>query len=464
MNDAPVLRNVAAAVTRVAAALKAARADIGDSTRAMAAMIAAAGSRAMASLGTVSAAIGAGMREISAVSVQAGDRMAAALGVGAGTLQELRYAAEQAGAPADRLDAALEALTPRLRAAAESGSGAFADLGIDLRDAEGAMRPVEELLPELADALAGGRAGLEAMAAEARKVGFVTEEGARGALGFAEAQQRLQEAANGVSVAVGAGLAPLLTPVMAGLAGWIAQDQDLVAGLVTVATALGAAGEAVQVFSTLAQLFKASPMILAATAVAAAACLIYENWDGIAAWFSDLGAAVADVFGGLAGFVAGVFTADMAAAVEGLKRSWQGIGDYFDAWLRPVVTVFDAVWAAIQPIFDGIAAGAGWLAGSAIGRMLGFTVEAPDAQASGPGVDAAPVRPSAGRVGSRETSLVAQANAVTASGGCRAGIDGAITAVVEFRKAPPGTVVATETRGPVEARTAVNYGLRSSGR
>lgn len=578
MDDASSLRNVAAVVTRIAAAMKAARADIGAGARAMAATTVAAGSRAMASLDALPAAVGAGMRKVSALSAQTGGRMAmflqqagdgmaalsaqtdgrmaavrqsvsdtagvakrfadmagklfpplaglkfnpgsaelgtfvqgfasrgagiartaAALGVGAETLQELRFAAERAGVPAGRLDAALGALTPHLHAAAESGSDAFADLGIDLRDSEGAMRPVGELLPELADALAGsgdaaqraelavrlfgdqaagplidvlggGRAGLEALAAEARKAGFVTEEGAQNALAFAEAQQRLQGAVDGVSIAVGAGLTPLLTPVMAGLAGWIAQNQDLVAGLVTAATALGTAGEAVQAFSALTQLLKANPIILAVTAIAAAAWLIYENWDGIAAWFSDLGAAVADVFGGLAGFVGGIFAGDMTAALDGLKQAWQGIGDYFDAWLSPVVAVFDAVWAAIQPIIDGIAAGFDWLAGSAIGRMFGFAAEVPEAQAQEPGADVAPIRPPAeragARAGARATSLVAQANAAATSGSAagRSGIDGAITAVVEFRNAPPGTVVTTEARGPVDVRTAVNYGLRSAGR
>ncbi|HEV7368546.1 phage tail tape measure protein [Arenibaculum sp.] len=565
MAKASTLGDVAAVVTRLAAAMKGARGEIGAVASDLATAGAAAGSRAAAGFGTLSTVVGAGARRMAAFGQQAGNKMAevrqsvsdtagaanrfaemagklfpplaglkfnpgsaelgkfvqgfasrgagiartaAALGVGAETLQELRFAAERAGVPADRLDAALGALTPHLRAAAESGSGAFADLGIDLRDAEGGMRPVAELLPELADALAGsgdaasraelavklfgdqaagplanvlggGRAGLEAMAAEARKVGFVTEEGARNALAFTQAQQRLKGAVDGVSMAVGAGLAPLLTPVMAGLADWISQNQELVAGLATVATALGTASEAVQAFSALGQLLKANPMILAVTAFAAAAYLIYENWDGIVAWFSELGSAVAAVFGGLAGFIAGVFTAEMAAALDGLKQAWQGIGSYFEAWLSPVVAVFDAVWTAIQPVLDGIAGGLSWLADSALGRVFGFAAETPAAvarqvaaaravepDAQEREADAAPVRPPAGRPGARATSLVAQAHAAAAPGSAvgRAGVDGAITAVVEFRNTPPGTVVTTGARGPIEARTVVNYGLRSAGR
>lgn len=80
------------------------------------------------------------------------------IGVTAKALQEYRYAAGQAGLSSDEMDQALTKLT---RSIGEAGSGsktqakAFADLGINVRDANGNLKNAGDLLPEIAEKLKG---------------------------------------------------------------------------------------------------------------------------------------------------------------------------------------------------------------------------------------------------------------------------------------------------------------------
>lgn len=129
------------------------------------------------------------------------------LGLTTAALQELRYAAELAGVQQNTLDMALQRFTRRTAEAAEGGGeakDALAELGVELRDQAGALRPTEELLGEVADAftriedpatrvrlafklfdsegvalvnmLRSGSAGLQEAARSARELGIVMDE------------------------------------------------------------------------------------------------------------------------------------------------------------------------------------------------------------------------------------------------------------------------------------------------
>lgn len=91
-------------------------------------------------------------------SIEAADaigKTADKIGVTTTALQELRYAAESAGVQQNTLDMALQRFTRRSAEAAR-GTGeakdALAELGIELRDQSGNLRPTEALLRDVADA------------------------------------------------------------------------------------------------------------------------------------------------------------------------------------------------------------------------------------------------------------------------------------------------------------------------
>lgn len=84
-------------------------------------------------------------------------KTATRLGLTAEALQELRSAAEQSGVASNTLDMALQRLQRRV-AEARQGTGeakaALEEMGIELNDASGAARPLEDILAEVSDRLA----------------------------------------------------------------------------------------------------------------------------------------------------------------------------------------------------------------------------------------------------------------------------------------------------------------------
>jgi len=82
----------------------------------------------------------------------------AKLGIGAEFLQEFRFAAEQVGVSSQTADMALQRFTRRAAEAA-MGTGeakdALRQLGIQLRDSNGRLKPTEQLINEVADAFVG---------------------------------------------------------------------------------------------------------------------------------------------------------------------------------------------------------------------------------------------------------------------------------------------------------------------
>lgn len=90
----------------------------------------------------------------------AGDEIAKTadkLGVGVEELQELQFAAEQSGIEIGTFNTALQRFTRRAAEAARGtgeARGAFEELGIQLTDVNGNLRPTEQLLEDVADAFA----------------------------------------------------------------------------------------------------------------------------------------------------------------------------------------------------------------------------------------------------------------------------------------------------------------------
>lgn len=62
-----------------------------------------------------------------------------------------------------------------------------------------------------------------------------------------------------------------------------------------------------------------------------------------------------DLFGGFAQFVTGIFTGDMGAALDGLKRAWDGLSGYYQTLWDGISGIFRWAWeGSIKPVLDGL--------------------------------------------------------------------------------------------------------------
>ncbi|MEQ1512980.1 MAG: hypothetical protein ABL934_09900 [Lysobacteraceae bacterium] len=86
--------------------------------------------------------------------MDATEEMAARIGVSTEFISEMGYAAKMAGGDSSFLEAALarlEVASAKAEQGAKGPSAAFRSLGIDVRDAEGKVKSLEQLLPQIAD-------------------------------------------------------------------------------------------------------------------------------------------------------------------------------------------------------------------------------------------------------------------------------------------------------------------------
>lgn len=184
--------------------------------------------------------------------------MSAKLGVSTETMSTLGFAAEQTGSSLEAMETGVRTLSRQVVMAAE-GSKRYADifenLGVQITDTSGAVRPIGELLEGIADGMEnvasetekagimqmlfgstgtdmilvmeGGAAAMEDWEKRARQLGIVIEmEAAAKADKFQDSLAQLNSAITGLSLAIGTTLLPPLTSVitlMANLTGEIAK-------------------------------------------------------------------------------------------------------------------------------------------------------------------------------------------------------------------------------------------------
>jgi hypothetical protein len=165
------------------------------------------------------------------------------LGVGAEALQELRFAAKRSGVEVNTFDMGLQRFTRRAAEAA-AGTGearqALAQLGVQLRDSNGRLKPAEELLGDVAEAfkeipdqservrlafklfdsegvalvnlLDQGKEGLQGLRKEFRDLGgVISEDGTRASEDYVDALTDLNVAFSGLKQEFIIGILPALT-------------------------------------------------------------------------------------------------------------------------------------------------------------------------------------------------------------------------------------------------------------
>ena len=197
--------------------------------------------------------------------IQVGDQTAKTadkLGLGVDALQRLRYAGERTGVATGTMDMALQRFTRRAEEAAR-GTGEAKDaleyLGIELRDSDGKMRPTEDLMHDVADAmaaiedpsqrvalafklfdsegvslvntLAGGSQALKDMGAEATRMGLLTEEQARAAERASDNWGRLTSVIGQLGLAIGAQLLPIVDDWMVSVREFLVENREAAVAL-----------------------------------------------------------------------------------------------------------------------------------------------------------------------------------------------------------------------------------------
>ncbi|GAB4069557.1 phage tail tape measure protein [Ancylobacter sonchi] len=264
----PALKRVAvdmSGVSRATQGVGRALGGVGRGLQSVAWNFAAVGSLAALGVvtyfGAVSSAAYAAAKSFAAAGSGISD-VADRLGVSAQSLQEWRYAAETSGASAGALDAGLGQLQKTMvdvsRGKNKDAAGLFRKLGISVKDAHGKLKPLETLLPQLAQAfeknkdpalrarmamtlfgesgaalvpmLADGRQGLKDIAAEARKLGIIiSDDDVKRAKRLGDEMDKTGTAFQGLGLTIGSALEPVLTPLLRQFREWITLNREWVA-------------------------------------------------------------------------------------------------------------------------------------------------------------------------------------------------------------------------------------------
>lgn len=252
------------------------------------------------------------------------------IGIGTETLSEYAYAARQTGTDIDGLGRGLKILAKNAAEAADATSGKgklFEALGVNVKDAEGNLKQLDILLPEVADkfklledgttkaALAQelfgksglelteflnqGSKGLDDMAQKARALNIViSEDTAKAADEFNDQLGDLKAAGEGLSTQIAAELLPRLIELVKGVNQFVADGGNAVKIADAIGTAFDALSKVWGIFAKTQEIINAGfgTMIgLMASAVTIAQGLISLD-------FSKIGKGLA---GGLASLQAG---------------------------------------------------------------------------------------------------------------------------------------------------------------
>lgn len=122
-----------------------------------------------------------------------------------------------------------------------------------------------------------------------------------------------------------------------------AKELETLTGTVTktgrVMKWLGSAfGVAKKAFIGLGKALLTNPIGLTITAIAVAAYLIYDNWEPVSAWFSNLWMKVTGYFQNFCNWVQDIWT----GATEWVSSAWAGVSDYFGQLWNNITTFFNS--------------------------------------------------------------------------------------------------------------------------
>ncbi len=296
-------------------------------------------------IGAVMSIAGVGMAAGIRSQLNLADDMSKAaqkFGVPIEQLSALKYAADLSGVSLDTLGTGLRKLSQNMDSASRGNKVAtdlFKRIGVDVRDATGALRPAADVMADISAVMAAmpdgvektalamelfgksgtemipllnaGKDGLRGMMDEAAQLGIViSEKTGKAAEEFNDNISRLGAATQGIFAQLAAELAPTLVKISDAIVelakgfGQLSPEMRsflahaaaaLVIGgpmVIGLGLAVSAVGSLAAAFGLLAGAIAANPVIAVITTIAVSAGLIYYYWGGIAEFFTGIWASV----------------------------------------------------------------------------------------------------------------------------------------------------------------------------
>lgn len=330
------------------------------------------------------------------------DKVSSKLGVNAQALQELRFAADQTGVSQQALDVGIQRFIRRASEAAQ-GTGvakdALAELGVQLKDNQGNLRPVDELLGDVAEGfkgtktdadrvrlafklfdtegvnlvntLKGGRSELDALRKKARETGGILDtELIKTSVEFTDTASELNLTFQGVRNVIAKALLPAFVSMMKTFIVFIKRNRELIQqrlgavlrgigrGIATVARFFIDAADAAR--DWIATLSPAQKKLLGIGAIAAAVAILLALPGGaIIALGILVGLLIEDFQRWREGGQSVI--GDLVAALDGLlmefpvlRETLIAIGDFFALTFG---TLQDVVFSFIQFWIDVFSVG-----------------------------------------------------------------------------------------------------------
>lgn len=370
-------------------------------------------------------------------------------GVPIESLSKLKYAADMSGVSFETMGTGLRKLSQNMALAGQGNKTAaelFTRLGVSAKNADGSLRATEDVLTDVADVLSkmpdgaektalamelfgksgaemipmlnGGKSAIQGMMDEAASLGIViSEKTGKAAENFNDNLSRVSTAIKGLVVQFTAALAPTLEMIsekMVALTMWFRdlspETQALAAKITLFAAAagplilglglvIGPLTAVVGAMKALSLAVLTNPFVLIGAAAVAAAVLIYENWDGMTAYFAGIWdsvkasaevtwGAIKDAIGGAIQYVIDKWNEFLALLTAGLETAQNignalanaiGLGDDYQKKMS------DAGFAVNTP--ESMAAVAASISGSDM-RIVGIGIADGLADGIGAGMDA----------------------------------------------------------------------------
>ena len=293
-------------------------------------------------------------------------------GMSTDKLQEFSYMSQLVDTDLGTITGSMAKLTKSMSEMYKSGnaSDAFKRLGVNVSDATGNMRSADEVFLDIIDRLnkmepgierdaltmeifgksaqelnpliEQGSAGIAAYAQEAHDMGAVLDEETLQSLGeMQNGFDRIDQASTALKNTIGAALAPTITQIseaIANLAKWfqsldpnVQQTILTVAGLVAgIITAIAAVSKIMAVVKGLGAVFSAISLGPAALIVGAIAAIIaigvalYQHWDEIKEWASNLWDGIKETFSGIKDSISAAWDETKQKAEE----TWNNVTDW----------------------------------------------------------------------------------------------------------------------------------------
>ena len=362
-------------------------------------------------------------------------------------IQRYGYAAKMSGSSQEELNACLGIFSKNLANAVQGKNktlvNVFKQLGISMTDANGKMRTTTELLPDIANAmrsqatesqkayiatqlfgrggqsliqmLEGGAEGLNALTAEAERMGIVVDQdGVDSAKAFGDNLDRLKFSLLGVSLSIGQHIIPIIEPMINAFREWIITNREMIAtaivdycrefaetlkqidfkalvttmidfvkqcnsifkalgGLKTVAIAISAifASKLLTsifgIVSAVSMLTKAvwglgmailsTPVgwILAViAAVIYAIYMIYNHWDELVAFFKASWEFIFSIFSKAIDWLKSNFTEEWNACAKAITWYWELVKSFYGTLWDGICGYFKWAWGVIKEIANFI--------------------------------------------------------------------------------------------------------------